>query len=165
MHETVGKNMTKNFWKSNFKTLTQGEKLVFLGSFLNLISVFLPWYSDLDRFGTGDVFLGITGPLYLAGILVLLVNLSSFVTVFLKFLRKSNFNLPIEDRVLFIVSGIITCSILLLSLSVFFHEKFGLNVIEKSLGVGVILGFIGGFLVFLGGILQSKKENYIQVIK
>ncbi|MBI4231741.1 hypothetical protein HY605_00795, partial [Candidatus Peregrinibacteria bacterium] len=67
-----------NSFKSRLKKLAISKKLILVGSGLMVVSAFLPWYSDLDRFKIGDTFLGITGPLYLVGFLVLLAGLASF---------------------------------------------------------------------------------------
>ena len=56
----------QNF-KNRLKSLKLSKKIIYFSSALTILSVFMPWYSDIDKFKIGDSFLGITGPLYLAG--------------------------------------------------------------------------------------------------
>jgi len=84
-------------FKSRLKRLPFKEKLVLIGGFLVVIGSFLPWYKDLDKFRTGDTFLGITGPLYLAGLIVLVSGLVSFGLIMAKLLEKRGLKLPMQE--------------------------------------------------------------------
>ena len=75
-------------FKRRLKALDVTKKLVLVGSAIAVVSVFLPWYKDIDKFRTGDMFLGISGPLYLAGLIVLLTAGASLGIIMLKLLEK-----------------------------------------------------------------------------
>lgn len=146
-------------FKYRLKKLPITQKLILIGSFLAIIGVFLPWYKDIDRFNIGDSFLGITGPLYLAGFLVLLAFAISFAVVTFKLLDKPLPKLPMKERYLHILSSALSVFLLILAASVYFHPKFGINLTDKSLGIGMILGFIGSGLVLLASILNGKIKE------
>ena len=57
--------------QSVFAKLSQAEKVVTIGAILTIVSLFLPWYRDLDAWQKGEVFLGVTGPLSMIGLVIL----------------------------------------------------------------------------------------------
>ena len=73
----------KRFFQ-HIRDLSFEEKLVMWGALFSFASAFLPWYRDIDRFGTGFQFLGITGPLYLVGLFFAALGLTIFGTLFIK---------------------------------------------------------------------------------
>lgn len=151
--------MSKNEIIEKIKRLPTGLKLSGAGGILAFISVFLPWYSDLDVFKTGNEFLGISGPLYLSGLLILALSLVSAGIVAMKTFDKKLPKLPIEEPYLFILSGCASLFLLLLTSSVYFHSKFGVNITQKTAGIGLILCVIGSVLILAGGLLQNKKRG------
>lgn len=148
-----------NSFKTRLKQLAFNKKLVLIGSALVIIGVFLPWYQDIDRFRIGDTFLGITGPLYLAGFLVLLAGVASFGLIMLKLLEKPQPKLPLKEGHFYISVSALSVFLLIISASVYFHPKFGVNLTDKSVGIGMILDFIGSGIVLLGAILALKSED------
>jgi hypothetical protein len=151
--------MPEQNFKTRLKKLSLKEKLVFAGSGLLVISAFLPWYKDIDRFNTGDLFLGVSGPVYLAGVIVLLANAFIFGIIMSKLMNKKRPKFPLEDREIYIAGGAITLLMLILANSVYFHPKFGINLTAKTMGIGMILAFISVGAVILGAVLYiSKKE-------
>ncbi len=135
------------------------QKLVMTGAFLYGVSVFMPWYSDLDRFGTGFSFLGITGPLYLVGILFLVSGLVSLGTLFVNSVRQRVLNFGLEMRRFYTLSGSFLLFLLLLTNSVYFHENFGVNITSKDFRFGMVLAFVGVFLQLFGGLVTQKKSH------
>jgi predicted membrane protein len=144
--------------KSRLRKLPLNKKLILIGAFVTAISVFLPWYSDIDQFGSGDVFLGITGPLYLAGLIVLLASAISFGIITLTMFDKPLPKLPLEKDHFYLLNSGLSIFMLVLALSVFFHHKFGYSFPDKSVGVGIILAFIGSFSTMIGAISAVKKR-------
>lgn len=151
--------MSKNEIIEKIKRLPLGLKLSGAGGILALISVFLPWYSDLDKFKTGNEFFGISGPLYLVGILILALSVMSIWIVGMKAFDKKLPRMPIEEPYLFILSGCASLFLLLLTSSVYFHSKFGVNIMQKEVGVGMALCIIGSILVLTGGITQNRRKQ------
>lgn len=151
--------MSKNEIIERIKRLPIGLRFSGAGGILAFVSVFLPWYSDLDTFKTGNEFLGISGPLYLSGLLIWALSLISVAIVGMKTFDKKLPKLPIEEPYLFILSGCASLFLLLLTSSVYFHSKFGVNITQKEIGIGMILCIIGSVLVLVGGILQNRKKQ------
>ena len=48
---------------------------------------------------------------------------------------------------------------LVLSASVFFHSKFGLNLTDKTAGIGLMFGFVGSGVMLLGAVLMRKQKE------
>lgn len=142
--------------KNRFKKLPLSKKIVLISSFLAAISLFMPWYSDIDQFKTGDSFLGITGPLYMAGLLILILNIASFGLVAMEMIEKPEPKLPISTKQFHILSGTVSSVLLVLMLSVYFHPKFGINLTNKNAEFGMILGFIGMAGVIFGALMKQK---------
>lgn len=158
----LGKKFNPDYmdtFKTRLKQLALNKKLVFIGSALLIISVFLPWYKDIDRFKIGETFLGISGPLYLAGFIVLIAGIASFGIILLKLLEKSVPKLPLKENHLHIATSGFSILMLIMTASVYFHDKFGINLTDKSMGFGMILAFIGSGLIMLGAILSLRKEE------
>ena len=146
-------------FKNRLKALPFKEKLVLIGGLLVVIGAFLPWYKDIDKFRTGDMFLGITGPLYLAGLIVLSGGLVSFGVIMAKLLEKKNFKLPIQEAYIHLAGAGFSVLMIILTTSVYFHPKFGINLTDKSIGFGMIMSMVGVGGVILGSVLAIKKHD------
>lgn len=146
-------------FKSRLKSLPLKEKLVLAGGLLVILGAFLPWYKDLDKFRTGDMFLGVTGPLYLAGLIVLASGLLSFGVIMAKLLERRNFKLPMQESYIHLAGAGISVLMIILTTSVYFHPKFGINLTDKSIGFGMIMSMIGVGGVILGSVLAIKKHD------
>lgn len=151
--------MIENSFKNRLKKLSLTRKMILLGTLAGAIGVFLPWYKDIDRHNTGDMFLGITGPLYLAGIVTLLAFSISFAVIALQLFEKKPPKLPLKENQFFVFSSSLAIFMLVLANSVYFHNKFGINLTHKSVGIGMIMAFLGGSLALFGGILSSRKNE------
>lgn len=138
--------------------------MVFVAGCLTIISVFMPWYSDIDRFNIGDSYLGISGPMYLAGLLIFLSAVASVGIVVLKMLQRPIPKLPVKEEHFYILTGALSVLMLVLTLSVYFHPKFGINLTDKNAGIGIFLAFIGTGITILGGALalRGKEVNFEQ---
>ncbi|MBT4917171.1 hypothetical protein HN709_02380 [Candidatus Peregrinibacteria bacterium] len=148
-----------NSFKHRLKKLALSKKFVFFGSILAILGTFLPWYKDFDKFNTGDMYIGLSGPLYLAGLIVLLAAAGSFSVVLTKLLQKPTPKLPLKEDYFHILNSGLSLFMLVMSLSVFFHPKFGVNVIDKTIGIGMMFAFIGSGLVLLGSVMAIKKQD------
>ncbi|MFA7685463.1 MAG: hypothetical protein WCX95_01535 [Candidatus Gracilibacteria bacterium] len=146
-------------FKNRLKRLPLKEKFVLIGGLLVVIGSFLPWYKDLDKFRTGDTFLGITGPLYLAGLIVLMSGLVSFSLVLAKLLDKHSFKLPLQEAYIHLSGAALSILMIILTTSVYFHPKFGINLTEKTIGIGMMMSMLGVGFVILGSVLAIKKRD------
>lgn len=150
--------MPKSF-KTRLMKLPTVSKLVMVGSFIAVIGVFLPWYNDIDKYGFGDMFLGISGPLYLAGIIVLLSGIASFSMIAFRLFDKPVPKLPLKENQFYVFSSSVSLTMLVLSISVFFHNSFGVSLVDKSIGVGLYLGLFGSGIVMLGAIIALRNRE------
>lgn len=147
-------------FKLRFKQLALTKKIILFGAALATIGVFLPWYSDIDRFSMGETFYGLSGPMYLAGIFVLITSLASFSYIFVQLLGKPVPKLPVEENYFHLFNSGFSLLMMVLSLSVYFHPSFGINLADKDPGIGLILGFIGSGAL-LGGVIWSLKRKVV----
>lgn len=145
-------------YKERLKSYPLSKKLIAIGAALLWISALLPWYSDIDRYKTGDLFLGITGPLYLVGFLVLASATFSLIISSYEFLGRDLPKMPLDKKYIHISSISISALMIMLAASVYFHPKFGINISEKSVGIGMISS-IFSLLIMIAAIAVSKNEK------
>jgi len=144
-----------------FKELPTGKKLVGIGSLLLILSLFLPWYSDIDSFKTGDLYLGITGPLYLAGFSMLAMNAFNLLFLSWDIYKNKPEYLKIKKASYFVFCGIFSLYMLVVVNSVYFHNKFGLNITMKESQFGMYIAFLGCALALGGAYLVSRDKGEI----
>lgn len=133
-------------------------KLIGIGSFLLAISTVMPWYSDIDAYKIGDMFLGVTGPASFVGIVILMLSLGAFGVYITHLLERRQPKLPVKESIFNLFVGIESLFLLLLVNSIYFHPKFGVNITLKESGFGMVVAFTSAILLTFGGYLQGKKE-------
>jgi hypothetical protein len=141
-----------------FKELPFDRKLVSVGAILLIISVFLPWYSDLDSFKAGYTFLGISGPLYLSGYSVLFLAGCSLAFVFFDVFKKKPAHLKMKSSSVYIACGMFALYLLVLVNSIYFHSRFGFNITLKQPQFGMYAAFLGTAFMIIGGFLSAKNK-------
>lgn len=151
--------MQKDSLLDRLQRLPLSLKLTGFGSFLTFVSVFLPWYADLDAFNTGDKFIGLGGPLYLLGFLIMIMAIGSLVVSGFRFFEKKLPTLPLEESHFHIFVGAMSLFLLLITNSIYFHSKFGVNITMKEMKIGMIFALFGSALVFIGGIRRNKEKG------
>ncbi len=143
-------------FKKRLKALSLPNKVVGIGALVGIVSVFLPWYKDIDRFHTGDMFLGITGPLYLLGATLLLLFGGSLALVISEAMQKEFVKLPVKKTTFHMLAGGGGLYLLCLAYSIFFHPQFGLNLVDKQPMFGLFGVLVASALVGYGGHLLTK---------
>lgn len=143
----------------SLKKLDVTRKWVLLASVIVMISTFLPWYEDLDAFGAGDLYLGITGPLFLVGLMILASSIFVASWLIMPTIGKRLPILPIKEGTLFTFLGIQDLLLLLVANSVFFHPKFGVNITLKDTRFGMIAAFAGVILLIWSGYQLYRRER------
>jgi hypothetical protein len=143
------------------KDLSFEKKLLGAGSVLLALSVFFPWYQDVDSFKTGDIFLGLTGPLYLAGYSMLALAVINISLIFAGEVGKKLPFLNVKPPSFFLASGLITFYLLIIINSVYFHNKFGINITMKESQFGMFLAFISASLITIGGYMSLRERSSI----
>jgi hypothetical protein len=137
------------------------KKLLGAGSLLMAISVFLPWYEDRDSFNIGDVFLGVTGPLYLVGLTVMTLAIMNIVLIAMDSTgRKIPFG-NLKTSSFFLTTGLVSFYLLMVVNSVYFHNKFGVNITLKQSQFGMFTAFISASLMTIGGYLATRERTSI----
>lgn len=130
-----------------------------IGGLFTALSVFMPWYSDVDKFNIGETFLGISGPLYLAGFFVFISGAVSMALIAMKMMEKNMPRLPMKEAQMHIAGSVLSLFMLVLTASAYFHPRFGVNLTDKSLGFGMIIAFIGTGVMMLGGLLAMRAKE------
>jgi hypothetical protein len=143
------------------KDLSFEKKLLGAGSLLLALSVFFPWYQDLDSFKTGDIFLGITGPLYLVGFSLFALAVINIALIVSDELGKKIPFFTLRPSSFFLASGLITFYLLMVINSIYFHNKFGVNITVKESQFGMFLAFIAASLMTIGGYLTGREKKTI----
>lgn len=157
--------MRINTLKNRFLKLPLPQKLVGIGSFIAFISAVLPWYSDVDMYGSGETYIGVTGPLYLVGFIIILLGVFSLILTGFYLFDKKIPDLPMKESMVYILSGAVSLSLLIIANSVYFHPGFGINITSKIYGIGMMMALIGTIGVLLGGILQHRESGTSRFIK
>ena len=147
--------------KNQLKALTLANKVVGTGAILAVISVFLPWYQDIDRFKTGDMFLGITGPLYLIGGSLLILSCLSLLLVASKVTKREIVKFSTPDSVVHMSVAGISFYLLFIAYSIYFHPQFGLNLVNKQPLMGMFTSLVSSLLIGYGGFLQKRRSRII----
>jgi len=139
--------------------LSLGLKLVGFGAALTFMGAFLPWYADLDTFNTGEKYIGLNGPLYLLGFLIFAFAIASLCLVGFRLLEKKLPRLPLEEAHFYIFVGAMSLFLLIITSSIYFHSKFGVNITMKEMKFGMIMAFAGAISVLLGGLKLNKDKG------
>ncbi len=154
-------------FKKRFAEFPLSKKIVGFGAFLVVIGSLLPWYQDLDKYQTGDMYLGITGPLYLAGFITLFSGGFSLLMIALDFKGRQLKVLPAKPSQIYKTLSFLSVLMLIIAASAYFHPKFGINISEKNAGMGLIISFFGvgaqgfGTLIAKGKTGKNRKQDII----
>lgn len=143
--------------KDRLKELPLAYKFVGFGSVLGVVSVFLPWYLDVDKFNSGYQFLGITGPLYLIGGTLLVSFGLSATLVASRMFHKNLISLPIKEYTFNIGNAVASFYLIFIAYSIYFHPQFGLHIVDKQPRFGLLAALIACVITGYGGYLQRKQ--------
>ncbi len=148
----------QQFWLQ----LSWDHRLGMGGSILAIIGAFLPWYSDLDLLRTGDVFSGVTGPLYFLGYSLVVLALASLAMNLGSILNFSLFGkrikaLPVGKTQMILAS--ISMYLIIAINTVFFSPQFGLNILSKQAQFGSAVSMAGTLGMLVGGYLHFRKSR------
>ena len=143
---------------SAISRLETTQKWILFSAALIGLSTVLPWYEDVDAFGAGDTFLGITGPLFLVGLMLLVSASMIAYRILAPSMGKRVPSLPIKEGALFAFLGVQDLLLLLVANSVFFHPKFGVNILLKNTKFGMVMAAIGVLMLIWSGIRLYRLE-------
>lgn len=144
--------------KQGFLRLPTAKKLLLIASFTLMLSAVLPWYDNQNTFGSGETYLGIQGPLFMVGFVVLALGAINFLNMFLPLFGK-NFGLKRNSGLLSMILGAQAALLLLVGNTVFLHPEFGTNVSHKATGFGMSVAFISVGSLLIAGWWAKRKEQ------
>ncbi|MBD3328336.1 hypothetical protein GF340_03455 [Candidatus Peregrinibacteria bacterium] len=136
--------------------LSFSKKMTGIGAILLLLGTFMPWYSDIDSFNTGQIFLGITGPQFFAGYTILLLAALNLFVIGSELTTQKDF-FKGNDNIVTLIAGSFALFLLVSVSTVYFHPKFGLNITLKTAQFGLFFAFIGAALVVVGSYLAMRE--------
>ncbi|MBI2464135.1 hypothetical protein HYV57_04210 [Candidatus Peregrinibacteria bacterium] len=146
-------------FRKDVAALPKHKKLLFFGSLILLVSVFFPWYSENDEYLGNQIYYGITGPLYFVGITILILSVAVFFYNLLEIQHKKVPKLPLQEWIFSLIAGVSSFYLLLLSVTVYLHPRFGINLNTKTTAFGITVGFIGAALLTVGAMVQRKMTQ------
>jgi hypothetical protein len=151
-----------NKLKDKFNHLPKRHKGLLIGLTLSTIALFLPWYSDVDTFGSGISYMAISGPASLLGISMLLVNVSAIGFIIYSSIYKRDASLVFTRTFLEKWSGPLYLYMTFVIASVYFHSDFGINVTEKSASFGMYIGALSALItIFSAFVLKSEDFSHV----
>jgi hypothetical protein len=145
--------------KQGFLRLPFSKKAVLLSSAALMISAVLPWYDNRNSFGVGDTYLGIEGPLFLVGALVLAFGAISFFNMFFPLMGRNFFRLKRKSGVTAMLLGIQSLLLIVVANSVFYHPSFGMNVSHKGARFGMLFAFASISVMVISGWMTHRREK------
>jgi len=144
--------------KQGFLRLPFVKKSVMVAGAATAVSTLMPWYDMRNSVGIGNTYLGIQGPLFVVGLLVLGFGAASFLNLFLPLAGKSFFNLKRKGGVVSMVLGAQSLLLLLVANTTFYHPDFGLALSNKTTRFGMMMAFLSAGLMVISGYFARKYE-------
>lgn len=144
--------------KNELRSLPIHDKITGIAILITGISVVFPWYQESDAWGgSPEKYLGVTGPLYLIGWVIVLISAATLYFFYRQVIRKEELKLPFENNLAYLLSGALILFFNILTYSIYFHNKFGINPFRKEARFGMFAVFFGASLLLVGGYLKNKK--------
>ncbi|EKD64019.1 MAG: hypothetical protein ACD_51C00097G0006 [uncultured bacterium] len=145
--------------KHGFARLSRSKKVVLISAILTSFSCLLPWYHDLSVYGVADSYLGINGPLFLAGIFIFAMNAFLTLSIAMPMIGKRFVKLPLKGSVAGMLVGLQSLFLLLIANSVFYHAKFGISISQKTAGFGMAIAMFSVLALIGGSYFWYKEES------
>lgn len=134
-------------------------KVIVISSLLLFVSMFLPWYQDVDAFHTGDQFLGITGPTSFIGLSILILAACSSLLSIYKMIGRKLVKLPWKESSFYAFVACQSFFLLAITNSIFLDIKFGVNITMKETLFGMSLALLTSVGLGVGVYLMKKFES------
>ncbi len=145
--------------KQGFLRLPPMKKVILISSFTLCVSTVMPWYDQRNNFGVGDTFLGIQGPLFAVGFVVLGCGLVSFFNMFLPLMGRNFFDLKRKSGSLALTLGTQALLLMLVANSIFFHPEFATTINNKGTRFGMMIAFFSIGALMISGWWVNRKEK------
>ncbi|MFA5855371.1 MAG: hypothetical protein WC846_03785 [Candidatus Gracilibacteria bacterium] len=144
--------------KQGFLRLPFVKKAVMVAGAATTVSTLMPWYDMRNSVGIGNTYLGVQGPLFVVGMLVLGFGAVSFLNLFLPLAGKSFFNLKRKGGATSMILGAQSLLLLLVANTTFYHPNFGLALSNKTTRFGMMMAFLSAGLMIISGYFARKYE-------
>lgn len=151
--------MSFSHFRQQFGALPFSRKAILIGALITIIGTVLPWYQDLDLYGAGDVYLGITGPLFPIGLLILLSSAIVGVTFALPLIGRRFPKIGVEPSFLALLIGAEDLLLVFIARLIYLHPKFGVNITLKDSRFGMFLAFVGLIVMLWGAYVTRTQES------
>lgn len=135
------------------------KKAILAGSAALMLSTVMPWYDLRNSFGVGNTYLGIQGPLFVIGFLVLGCGAVSFFNMFFPLMGRQFFNLRKRGGSTAMLLGGQALLLLLVANSIFYHPDFGASVSNKATRFGMVITFASIGMMIIAGWIARHKEG------
>lgn len=145
--------------KQGFLRLPPMKKVILISSFTLCVSTVMPWYDQRNNFGVGDTFLGVQGPLFAVGLVVLGCGLVSFFNMFLPLMGRNFFDLKRKSGSLALTLGTQALLLMLVANSIFFHPEFASTINNKGTRFGMMIAFFSIGALMISGWWTRRKEK------
>lgn len=130
-------------------------KVLAIGVSISMISLFLPWYSELSRASIESSFSAVGGPTASIGWSMFLLNFFCLLSLFYRFKFRVNPDFSLSVSAVKKYHGLIILYLTFLVVSVLFSREFGANGVEKTLGIGAYINCIGAVVSLGSGMLKD----------
>ena len=145
--------------KQGFLRLPPMKKVVLVSSFTLCVSTVMPWYDQRNNFGVGDTYLGLQGPLFMIGAIMLLCGAVSFFNMFLPLLGRNFFDLKRKTGSVALLMGSQALLLLVVANSIFFHPAFAATVNNKMTRFGMAIAFFSVGAMMISGWWTRRKDR------
>jgi hypothetical protein len=135
------------------------KKVILVSSFTLCVSTVMPWYDQRNNFGVGDTYLGLQGPLFMIGIVMLLCGAASFFNMFLPLFGKNFFDLKRRTGSVALIMGTQALLLLLVANSIFLHPAFAATVNNKTTRFGMAVAFFSVGAMMISGWWTRRKDR------
>ncbi|MBI4127218.1 hypothetical protein HY463_00750 [Candidatus Peregrinibacteria bacterium] len=147
--------------KQGYLRLSGAEKAILIGSGITMLSPLLPWYDSIKGY-IPETIIGVSGPLFLVGLLTMIFGAVTFFQIFWPMIGRSQTKRNIASLANF--CGFQAILMLIISNSVFFSPDYGISVTHKGTRFGMFFVFIGAVLMIFGAYFAKKragKTNFV----
>jgi len=136
------------------------EKILGIAFILGILSLFMPWYKENDVWGTkGDQFTGLTGPLFLIGVIILTINLIGFYIYIKDRILHKEITLKLPENLILLSAGAITILFNVIIYSIYFHTKFRVYDVRKEVKFGMFLSFLCAAIIILISYVKNRRQE------
>ena len=150
---------------ARWQKLPSAHKFFLVFLLISVLSPLLPWFGDRNQFTSGNILLGVSGPIAFIGLNILVF--SAFVLLHeFYFLIRNQLILGEETALKFYrFLGPVNLYLVIIAASVYFHPSIGTNLLAKSFYIGFYsavissLGLFAGFGIKTVELVKTQRKS------